>query len=105
MWTVTPVEVLDPDLKSRNWTSTAVPSAALVALRATRVVELIAVKAQLLYFKSGSRTSTGVKVHIKLYISNNRPRAYQWAMKIVCCSPKSLKTDINHEHSVREVVQ
>ncbi len=47
MWTLTPVEVLEPDLKSRNWTSTATSSVTLVARSATRVAEDRAVEVQL----------------------------------------------------------
>ena len=66
-----------PDLKSQNWTSTAVTSAILVALRATRIAQLVEVEVQLWDSTSGTRTSTGVQVHIKLYISNNQPRPFQ----------------------------
>ncbi len=44
MWTLTPGEVVEPDLKSHNLTSTA---ANLVARSATRVAEVTAVEVQL----------------------------------------------------------
>ncbi len=47
MRTLTPVAVLEPDLKSHDWTSTAATYATLVALRATRIAELVAAKVRL----------------------------------------------------------
>ena len=70
MWTLTSVQVLDPT--SSNWISIAISSVTPVARSATRVAEVTAVEVQLRDFKSGSRTSTGVKVHIKLCIWNNQ---------------------------------
>jgi hypothetical protein len=56
---------------------TATSSAILFACSTTRIAEVTAVEVQLWDSKSGTRTSTGVQVHIKLYISNNQPRPCQ----------------------------
>ncbi len=61
MRTLTIEEVHQPDFKFL--TSTAVASA-LVALRPTRIAELVAVVVQLCDFKSGSRTYARVRVLI-----------------------------------------
>ena len=67
MCTCTAVEVLAPDLQSHNWTFTATSVAILVVCSAIRIAQGTAVEVRLWGFKSGTRTSAGVQVHIKLY--------------------------------------